>query len=527
MKTNGKKNLKKRNHMKKIAIYFLTSFTCLVGLTSCDEGFDEMNRNPVQATSLDPAYVLNRSIISTPAGGGGLIYEMGIVQQIVSPNGGVLTGANFNQENREAAGNNWRNFYRTVIKHTTDVIQATAGDQNRVNIHNMARIWQAYSAMILTDTYGDVPYSEAGLGFLEGQVNPTYDTQQAIYQDILRELEQASAALNASARIEPNDVLYNGNVTRWKRLGYSLMLRAAMRHSKVAPNVAQEYVTKAVAGGLMQSNDDNAVVRFSQDYANFTNGIGGTLNGGERNNFYLTGTFVSHLKQNNDPRLASIAVRYVGAANGGQQVAARANRSPEVQLGMPMGYDNATIVPVAAQAGLASFYEFSQLDRERMGSQFAPAFLVTYAQTQLLLAEAVVRGWAQGNAANLFAGGIRAHMQQLALYGDNSAVPGSAIDAYLQANPLNPTSANALQQINTEYWLASFLDPYEAFANFRRSGFPTIPPNPFPGRDINTDFIRRLSYPDTEYAVNQGNVQQAVARQGADRLDTRVWWDKP
>lgn len=511
--------------MKKIVIYILTSFTFLASMTGCDKGFDEMNRNPVQPTSLDPTYLLNQAIVSTPAGFNNLVYEMGIVQQIISPNGGVLTGANFNQENRDAAGSNWRTFYRTVIKHTTDAIRMTAGDPARVNVHNMSRIWHAYAAMVLTDTYGDVPYSEAGLGFLEGEVDPTYDPQQAIYQDILRELDQATTALDASARIEPNDVLYKGNITKWKRLGNSLLLRAAMRHSKVAPNVAQEYVNKAVAGGVMKSNEDNAVVEFNSDYADYTFGIGSTLNGGERNNFYLTEPFVNYLQENDDPRLASIAVRYVGAKNGGQQGADLANRSPEVQIGMPLGHDNATIQQEVQRLNLASFYDFSQLDRSRMGSQFAPAFIVTYAQTQLLLAEAAVRGWVQGDPAELYAEGIRAHMRQLAEYGENTAVSESEINAYVQANPLD--MSKALEEINTQYWVASFLDPYEAFANFRRSGFPNLPPNPFPGNDLNSEqFIRRLSYPDTEYAVNQGNVQEAVGRQGADRLDTRVWWDK-
>jgi hypothetical protein len=233
------------------------------------------------------------------------------------------------------------------------------------------------------------------------------------------------------------------------------------------------------------------------------------------------------LKANNDPRLASIAVRYVGAGNGGEQIPAKENRSPEVQIGMPMGYDNATIQPIATQLGLASFYDFSQLDRTRMGSQFAPAFLVTYAQTQLLMAEAAVRGYIQGDPATLYAEGIRAHMNQLASYGASTAVPEEAIEAYIQAHPL--TMDKALEEINTQYWVASFLNPYEAFANFRRSGYPgtdILPPNPFPGKGITSDFIRRLLYPDSEYAVNQANIQEAVNRQGADKLDTRVWWDK-
>jgi hypothetical protein len=363
------------------------------------------------------------------------------------------------------------------------------------------------------------------LGYLSGNVSPKFDAQQTIYQDILKELEQASAALDKTKTIEAGDILYMGDIDKWKRFGNSLLLRAAMRHTKVDPNLAKEYVTKAIAGGVMQSTDDDAFILHNAAY---NNTIGGTLTGGERNNFYLAEPFVNYLRMKDDPRLAAIAVRYVGARNGSEQVAARRNTTPAVQVGMPVGFDNASIQPVATQKGLASFYDFSQLDRDRMGSQFAPAFLVTYAQTRLLMAEAVVRGWITGNAATFYADGIRAHMTQLARYGASTTIPAAAIDAYIQANPLN--MAKALEEINTQYWVASFLNPYEAFANFRRSGFPSrevLPPNPFPGKGITGDFIRRLVYPDTEYSVNLGNIQEAISRQGADKLDTRVWWDKP
>lgn len=515
--------------MRKISIYILTSFMLLVCSTACDEGFDEMNTNPVQPTTLDPGFLMNNAILLSTFDGVTLPYELAIVQQIVSPNSGVLAGGNYNQDNRPVTRGNWDKYYRDVLKHSTDVKRMTADDPERSNLYNMARIIHSNAAMVLTDTYGDIPYFEAGLGFLEGNVTPQYDPQQEIYSDILTELEQASAALDANQPIENGDVLYGGDVEKWKRLGYSLMLRAAMRHSKVDPGVAEEYVGKAVAGGLMQSNADNAVIYH--DF-NYTNEVGNTLNSTEANNYYLAAPFVNYLQENDDPRLASIAVRYVGATSGPDQNNAIAgtpppnvtlSTDPAVQIGMPMGYDNATIVPVAADLGLASFYDFSQLDRTRMGSRDAPAYLVTYAQTQLLLAEAVVRGWASGNEEDLYAEGIRAHMEQLADYGASSAVPSEAIDAYIQANPLN--DANAIEQINNQYWVASFLNGPEAFANFRRTGFPALAPNPFPGSEIDGDFIRRLTYPDSEFAVNTGNIQAAVARQGADDLDTRVWWD--
>jgi hypothetical protein len=200
---------------------------------------------------------------------------------------------------------------------------------------------------------------------------------------------------------------------------------------------------------------------------------------------------------------------------------------------MPLGYDNVSIRPVATSLGLASFYDFSQVDRRRMAKNTAPTFFVTAAQTNLLLAEAAHRNWiSTGTVAEYYNAGVRAHMEQLASYDPGSAVPESAIQAYLNANPLDP--ARALEQINTQYWIASFLSGPEAWANFRRSGFPNLTPNPFPGKDLKREnFIRRLTYPNSEISVNNANYQEAVARMKSqnngtgDDLDTRVWWDKP
>jgi hypothetical protein len=251
------------------------------------------------------------------------------------------------------------------------------------------------------------------------------------------------------------------------------------------------------------------------------------LNSTEANNFYLAAPFVDFLQENDDPRLASIAVRYVGANSGPQQNGERANTSPDVQIGFPVGFDNSSIQSVVQSKNLASFYDFSQLDRTRMGARDAPSYLVTYAQTQLLMAEAALRGWIQGDPATFYAEGIRAHMNELADYGASTAIPEPAIQQYLQEHPLNVSDVSqALEQINTQYWVASFLNGPEAFANFRRTGYPNLAPNPYPGKEIKGDFIRRLTYPDSEPAVNTANIQEAITRQGPDDLDTRVWWDK-
>lgn len=507
--------------MKILYKIYLSLFIGCITLASCDKGFNEMNVSPIALTVVEPVFQFNSAIVASAPVYGNLSYETTIVKQMITPFSGVGSAANFNQDNRDVAAGNWRNGYRNIIKNIADVIVRTKDDPANANLYNMTRIWRAHSYMVLTDTYGDIPYSTAGEGYLEGIVTPVYDAQEDIYKDLLNELETATAALDVSGTLVSKEILYRGEVVKWKRLGNSLLLRAAMRLSKVDPVKASEYVKKAVAGGLMQSNGDNAVIRHNP---NFSNPIGNSLNGGQSAFYYLADDFVTYLKNNNDPRLKSIAVRYIGSLSGADQKESTANRSPMVQIGMPLGYDNTTISEAVKKSNLTSLWDYSQLDRTRMANSQSPSFLVTYAETQLLLAEAVVRNWVQGDAAKIYESGVRAHMEQLKEYGASTAINQGEIDDYLQANPFDVK--NALEQINTQYWVASFLNGPESFANFRRSGYPILEPNHYPGSDLQSEpFIRRLTYPDSELNVNVTNMNQAVSRQGPDILDTRVWWD--
>jgi len=516
--------------MKNITLYITGLVTAIGLLSGCDKGFDELNVNKVEPTSISPASQLNKAVIDVSFldGFGNLAhlsYTLPIVQQIVTPFGSSLAGGNYNQLQVDNAGRIWNTYYRNVIPNIVDVVEGTREAEGKSNIYNQARIWKAYAFMILTDTYGDIPYFEAGKGFLGDIITPVYDPQEVVYKDILKELDEASAALDAALPTERTEILYGGDVTKWKRFGYSLMLRAAMRLSKVDPELAKTYTAKAVAGGLMQSNADNAATRHTGLYVNW---LADHLGAREKANYYLAAPFVDYLKENNDPRLEVIAVRYVGATSGSEQVAARATTDPEQQVGMPMGYDNVTIAQVYQPLGVVSLWDFSQVNINTiLDRTAAPTYHVTFAQTQLLLAEAVMRGWAEGDAAALFGSGIQAHMEQMAEYSANAAIDDSAIQAYIAAHPLNTTDMEkALEQINTQYWVASFLNGSELFANFRRSGYPVLTPNPYPGSEITEDFIRRMPYPDSELVVNQGNVNEAISRQGPNNLDTRVWWDK-
>lgn len=516
--------------MKKTYIYMMFSMV-LMGLNSCDKDFEQINKNPVLATTIDPLYLFSTAQFNSAVNT--LHYQSSIVQQIITPYSGVVEGGNHNIVYDPNTNAIFNSLYTVNTLFTpsmsgpvvllVDVINRTKDNPARSNLYNMARIWKAYVFQVLVDTYGDVPYSEAGQGHLSLINLPKYDDQKAIYDDLIKELDEATKALDASKAIETGDLFYKGNIDQWKRLGNSLLLRVAMRYTKIDAAKAQQYVAVAVNGGVMQSNADNAIVRFNTD---FNHPSSNTYQGTERGNYYLAKPFVDYLKNTNDPRLGVIAVKYEIPGNP-LATAGAADVNPANQQGMPMGYNESTIANDPLFPGkTGSAWKYSQLNRRTVAKIDVPEFFVTYAQTQLLLAEAAQRGWAAGSAAGYYEAGVRAHMNQMQQYDVSAAIAVASQDAYLLANPFDP--ARALELINTQYWIASFQNGSEAWANFRRSGFPALAPNPYPSADpaVAGDFIHRLVYPVREKSVNTANYNEAVSRMGADNLATRIFWDK-
>ncbi|MEJ1237150.1 SusD/RagB family nutrient-binding outer membrane lipoprotein [Chryseolinea sp. T2] len=534
--------------MKKIYQVALLSLSFLI-VASCDDGFDELNKSKTGATSVDPISVFNNAVVFCSPPAGTLVYELGAVQQIITSNSGVNVGANYNQVNIGSTPANWTNTFQNTIKYCADVISYTKDDPTRANLYNMARIIQQYGFMVLTDTYGPIPYSEAGKGVTDQLFLPAYDTPEAVYDGIISELTAAAAALDPAGKIETSDVLYKGDIAKWKKFGYSLLLRAGMR--LVNANAAKAATTVAAAfnGGVILDNADNAVIRHD---ANFMNGVGNTLNGTEAANFYLAKPFVDALKANNDPRLTALAVRYVGANSGPAQIytgtGANSTFLPANQYGMPMGSTDATAdASGATLPGGGNRYAHSQADRTRVVSRASPMYLATAGMSNLLLAEAVERGIAgvTGTSAAYFAAGITAHMVQMSGYGTASTVPAGDITTYVTARAATFLAAPAgaaladsrVNEINYEYWVASFLNGNECWANFRRVGMeqrsyrtpnpaaaaPLFLANPYSGKVV--DWINRITYPPSESLVNTDNYNAAVQSMGGkDELGVKLFW---
>ena len=530
--------------MKNKFIYILIG--CVLFSWGCDKNFEQLNVNP---NSVSGEIIQFEKLFSTAelfsAGNsdghafdgerGNLIYCSCLIQHLATNGYSYGDKYNFNEEYITA---NWEALYPNAIKQIVDVVHNTKDKEGKTNLYNIARIYKVYLFQFLTDLYGDIPYSEAGQAYTGGILLPKYDKQQDIYADMLKELDEAATALddNAPNSLGDQDIIYGGDVTLWKKFAYSEMVRIAMRMSKEAPDDAKTWVAKAVAGGAMTSNDDNALIlHYAVNDAQVSNnGSGWELINEEAGQFKMSKTFIDFFKSHNDPRLHFYATVSPdpGALNGTADFNF-GDTTSSIQLGMPNGYDNAGgLVPITGAPNFpGDVNDYSIVNRYTFAKSEAPTFVLTAAETQLLLAEAAQRGWISGDAATMYDDGVTLAFSQLIQTGANwsESAAEAAAASYLAQNPYN--AGTGIQQINEQYWVAVFMDEYEAFANWRRSGYPVLTPVNYPNPSINKTggtIPRRLTYPLEEASTNPENYNDAVSRlANGNTMTSRMWWDTP
>ena len=536
--------------MKKISqLIFLSAFLLVIG--GCDKNFVEINTNPFAITSIDPGLLF--------AGGqqltnlGGWESESTVVQQFVDPyNLGATLGFNFN-ENIDGFQNSAWNQYTGTVKALVNILHLLNGTTTKVNLQCMTRIWKASVFMNIVDTYGYVPYFKSGLAAIEGETDfyPPYDSDAAIYDDLYLELTDAVSKLNPAGDYVSADLFYGAKayipvtsadvqVAQWKKLGNSLLLRLGMRYSKLNPTKAASIVAGAFSGGVMTSNNDNTLVVY--DGTLFTNGNNGGLINNNPRFYYVAEPFVNQLKSTSDPRSKYMIASF--ADPNAPLNDPNPNTNVATQFGLPVGIPNGDLTVANGYRGpKGSGYNYSQTNVNVAASLTTPTFWVTYAQTSLLLAEAAHRGWITGGEAaaqTYYEAGIRADMNSYSLViartkPTNAAVPilpsvsVAEQDAYILQPSVAYSAANALNLINTQYWIASFLNSPEAWANYRRTGFPALTRNKYNDALLangGDGYVHRFTYPDAELPKNKLNYQAAVtAMGGTDDLVSRVFWD--
>lgn len=481
---------------------------------------------------------------------------------------------------------------RGAVRDVTTVLDKWQDDEAHKVDYQLARITRVLCMSRLTDAYGDLPYFEAGRPALTGY--PKYDQQRDVYLDMLKELDEAYQALPASgtAEMKKADIYYGGDVAKWRKFANSLMLRLAMRLTNVEPATAEKYVKLAVGRDLIKDWADNCVLNHPEGNVNNDSAepVAKIYAQSDPGAGFLSRTFVETLQNGegpDDPRLGMVGsfiasgdvTAPISNANSYQYGSMRAAD----QVGLPLSgswtrtsnWFVGRYAEMAALCGDASMAEgdagyaekedyrnnrknhYSTVGRYSYSDPCAPTFICTAVQTRLALAEAILRGWADGDAAAEFAEAIRQGVYQFQQFPKadrfyNVALADADLEAYV-ADKVAKFGAKDTEgkysMIGTQYWIACFADSYETFANWRRTGYPELIPmydyqstldqHPIEIGQYSTEgaIPRRFTYNMDEANVNETNYNEAVARllktidperssaSTGNSFYTRVWWD--
>ncbi len=468
--------------------------------SGCTKDFDDINTNPNAPIAVNSGLLLpqiQRDMI------GSLLGETWGIGNIVIQH----TAKNqFVNEDRYLWGelnSIWDNVYSNMRDVKNIIAQSEANGEN--NYKGVALVMKSWMFSLATDAYGDVPYSQA-IQAKEGQNYPAYDPQEQIYNGILADLKTANEVLGTSGEVVAGDIIFNGNIEKWKKLANSLRIRALMRISRKRDVSAdlRAIVENPATNPIFESVADNAVYTFRStspdQFPLHTSRIGSF------NEFRASKTLLDTLKTLSDTRMqiyfrptpdteGSANPEYVGIPNGLNDVDALTyNGGPQFQ----------------SRIG-ALYYEQAV---STQGLDIAKGVIMTYAELQFLLAEAAEKGLISGDAKTFYENGVNG---SFAFYGLTTPVD------YLnrQETAYSGTQQEKLSKIGLQKWISLFFQGLEAWFDWRRTGIPALLPGV---SNQNNDMIPvRFRYPIIEQSLNSASYNDAIQRQGADDLNTKMW----
>ena len=559
-------------------------------LTSCSDSYmEEVNTDETKASQIAPSAQLTTALLQT-YGDFGLMdtyrsYITGFTQHFA---GGwnVTNYAGSVHADDDQMRLVWDQFYSVGIK---NIVDAIANSEDMPNTNAALRIHRVLMMSILTDIYGDLPCKDAGLGFISGVGTPSYDRQEDIYNFFFDELATCVAQLGTgSDRIGGDVTSLKGDPAAWRRYANSLRLRFAMRISEVNPAKAQQEFEKALAdeGGYIRTAADDAYIIYtdgsftlydgSRDLDFRVNALGEILYGQDPTSpTFVSSTLFNILNNSGDPRLYRICRHYLntkraetkpdrewnvdvtdevldylqrtgdtehpnnpGAAWYNDWVNAPANSEIPtldnlVRLYPEAGFDGSNY-PARMMRPFLSI-DFEMPDR--------PGTLINSAEIEFLLAEAKLNGWnVGGTVEDHFRAGVKASIRWMNDHYLQAAdkVSDAETETFIDALVANELASNAKEAINTQAWILHMMNPSEAWANLRRSDYPTLQDRTqlakfdgFTYDDNNLQTPTRLRYPILENQYNSKNYNEAIQRIGSvnekgeyvDDWHKRLWWD--
>ncbi len=471
----------------------LTAFLLVLLAGGCTDNFDAINENPNAPESVDAQFLLSNVLYTTANMNAFEGWENGnlLVQ--------LTTKFDFNDVDRYDLRTNeevWNSIYYSLRDLETVIAQAEERDNDTYK--GIALVMRAYLAAYLTDLWGDVPFQQAVQGS-QGNFTPTYDTQEAIYTGeggILESLREAAQLLETATGTVSGDIIFQGDREAWLRFANSLQVRYLMRISGRV-DVGADLATLVAGGRLFVSNEDNAVMPYLSTAPNQWYVY--TVRSGDYNNVRMSEKIEAVLKGFDDPRLFTLF----------KPSAVSQNTSTPVYTGLEsgLGPSSRTGILLNEVSTLGSLF--------RDVPDGVSAMLMTYAELQFTLAEAVARNIIPGDARTYYEAGIAASFEyyEVPMPADYLQRPGVAYDP-----------VNGIELIITQKWLANFMNGYEPWFDYRRTGFPTL--------EIVRDNLNngvypvRYKYPFSEQAVNKANYDATIARIGEDSHNIPGWWEE-
>ncbi len=470
----------------------------LLTLVSCESNFDEFNKNrndPVSATaeSLLPHGI--KSAVDLYMGNA--VYSLGMdVGNLWPQHWARIQYVESDQYNipAEVIDQSWRDFYTESLAdfNRIDLLAQSSGNENYQAIAIIMRSWVF---QVLTDIYGDIPYSEALKG-TNGAYAPSYDQQKEVYAGLVADLKKAGEMINAKPVSATGDILYAGKMDKWKKFANSLSLRLLVRmlgKSDVSMDVSAEItriLSDPVAYPVFTSKADMAALAYLSQLPN-NNPV--NENRKTRDDHRISKTMVDKLVSLKDARLAVYANK---PEAGGDYV------------GLPNGLNAAD----ANSYGLAK--------TSKIGSYFtaatAPGVLMSYAELLFIKAEAANKGIAAaGDVATSYLDAVKASHDQFGLTTTSEYLSGIAYKG----------GEDGYTQLMEQKWIALFGQGLEAWAEQRRTGIPVLSA---PASNFNDNVIpTRLPYPSSEEALNSANFKTALGNQGGNNdKKLKLWFSK-
>lgn len=460
-------------------------------LGACQDDLEEVNNNPNEAVIAQPEYLLANAIKSNAD----IILGSDASMETTTLYVQHWAKIQYTDPDKYTASvtniqNVWTNFYSLGLTDFDKVIKL-GEESGNVNYQAVGLILKSWSFQLLTDLYGDIPYSQAVK--IDQYLTPKYDAQKDVYLGLLNDLKKAGELINTSGSPISGDLVYNGNLTKWKKFANSLRLRIALRIADKEPTAAKAVVAELAANPalLIASNDEIAqLIYLSSPNQNPVSRDRET-----RDDYRVSKSVVDKLLELKDPRLAIFANKTVDA-------------TPNNYVGVTNG------LPADSAAKLG-FTKTSKLG-DYFTAPTSPAVFLSYSEVLFNLAEAAQRGFITDDAATLYKNAITASLQQF-------KVSSGDISTYLAQPAVAYNAANYKKSIGEQKWIALFSQGLEAYTEWRRLDYPQLKPA-YAGV-LNGKFPLRLTYPTGEQALNNTNYKAAVANQGEDKLTTRLWFD--